>query len=49
MLIWLGKQLLEESDKAETASQVTLKPTAPAKLTPEVEVFLKRKAELVGK
>ena len=47
MLIWLGKQLLEQSDKTESASEVTLKKTSPAKLTPEDEAFLRRKADLV--
>ena len=49
MLILLGKQFPEQSDKAETATAVTLKAAAPAKLTPEDEAFLmKRKADLAG-
>lgn len=48
MLIWLGKQLLEQSDKTEGKSQVTVKEAGPRKLTPEDEAFLKRKAELMG-
>ena len=38
----------EQSDKAETASALTVKNANPEKLTPEDEAFLKRKAELVG-
>ena len=48
MLIWLGKQLLEQRDKADATNQVTVKEVGPHKLTPEDEAFLKRKAELMG-
>ena len=48
MLIWLGKQLLEQRDKSDATNQVTVKEAGPHKLTPEDEAFLKRKAGLMG-
>lgn len=49
MLIWLGKQLLEQADKREIKEEATLtQKTATLELTPEDEEFLKRKAALWG-
>ena len=48
MLIWLGKQLLEQRDKSDATNQVTVKEAGPHRLTPEDEAFLKRKAGLMG-
>jgi hypothetical protein len=48
MLIWLGKELLEQRDKTDTMNQVTVKEAGPHKLTPEDEAFLRRKAGLMG-
>ena len=47
MLIWLGKQLLEQADKREIKEEATLTQKQEAMaLTPEDEVFLKRVADL---
>lgn len=47
MLIWLGKQLLEQADKREVREEATVtQKTATLELTPEDEEFLRRKAEL---
>jgi hypothetical protein len=50
MLIWLGKQMLGQADKAEVRedSEVTTVAQKPLALTPEDEAFLKRKADLVA-
>ncbi|MCW1885609.1 hypothetical protein OKA04_12795 [Luteolibacter flavescens] len=46
MLIWLGKQLLEQADKREIKEEATVTQQAgPLALTPEDEAFLRRKAE----
>ena len=43
MLIWLGKQLLEQADKREIKEEATLsQKQEPLALTPEDEEFLKR-------
>ena len=45
MLIWLGKQLLEQADKREVKEEATVtQKTATLELTPEDEEFLRRKA-----
>ena len=47
MLIWLGKQLLEQADKREIREETTVtQKTATLELTPEDEEFLQRKANL---
>lgn len=47
MLIWLGKQLLEQADKREIVQDATItEKVAPLALTPEDEAFLKRKAKV---
>lgn len=47
MLIWLGKQFLDQSDKREVKEESTVtEKTARLALTPEDEAFLKRKADL---
>lgn len=47
MLIWLGKQLLDQSDKREIKEEATVtQKTARLALTPEDEEFLRRKARL---
>ena len=50
MLIWLGKQLLEQRDKREVKeeSTVTQKPQG-LELSPEDEEFLRRKESLSGR
>ena len=49
MLIWLGKQLLEQADKRELVQEATVtEKVAPLTLTPEDEEFLRRKAALRG-
>lgn len=48
MLIWLGKQLLEQKDRTEGKNQLTVTENTPKKLTPEDEAFLRRKAQLMG-
>jgi hypothetical protein len=49
MLIWLGKQLLEQADKREIKEEATVtQKTATLELTPEDEEFLRRKAALLG-
>lgn len=49
MLIWLGKQLLEQADKREIKEEATVtQKTATLELTPEDEEFLRRKAALTG-
>lgn len=47
MLIWLGKQLLEQQDRLKSESAVAVKSRAMVKLTEEDEEFLKRKSRLV--
>ena len=45
MLIWLGKQLLEQADKREVKEEATVsQKQEPLALTPEDEEFLRRKA-----
>ncbi len=45
MLIWLGKQLLDQADKREIKEEATVtEKVAPLVLTPEDEEFLRRKA-----
>ena len=46
MLIWLGKQLLGQADKAEVKEQatVTTKGERPLQLTPEDEAFIAKRA-----
>jgi len=47
MLIWLGKQLLDQSDKREVKEDSTVtEKTARLALTPEDEAFLKRKSQV---
>jgi len=47
MLIWLGKQLLEQADKREIKEEATvIQKTGPLALTPEDEEFLRRKAAI---
>lgn len=47
MLIWLGKQLLEQADKREVREEATVtQKTATLELTPEDEEFLRRKGRL---
>lgn len=49
MLIWLGKQLLEQADKREIREEATVtQKTATLELTPADEEFLRRKAALAG-
>jgi hypothetical protein len=49
MLIWLGKQLLEQADKREVKEEATVtQKTGTLELTPEDEEFLRRKATLVS-
>lgn len=44
MLIWLGKQLLDQADKREIVQEATVtEKVAPLTLTPEDEEFLRRK------
>ena len=44
MLIWLGKQLLDQADKREVKEESTVtEKAAPLALTPEDEEFLRRK------
>jgi hypothetical protein len=48
MLIWLGKQLLEQADKREVREEATVTQKQEAlALTPEDEEFLRRKSELL--
>ena len=48
MLIWLGKQLLEQADKREIKEEATLTQKQEAMaLTPEDEEFLARKNRLI--
>jgi hypothetical protein len=49
MLIWLGKQLLGQQDKAilKTESKITHEEVTT--LTPEQEEFIKRKAEIIAR
>lgn len=50
MLIWLGKQLLDQTDKREVVQEATVtEKVAPLALTPEDEEFLRRKARLTQK
>ena len=50
MLIWLGKQLLDQADKREIVQESTVtEKVAPLALTPEDEEFLRRKAECAAK
>ena len=49
MLIWLGKQLLEQRDKIETKNDTTVRAGEPVKLTARDEEFLRKKAEVVGR
>ncbi len=47
MLIWLGKQLLDQTDKRAITEEATItEKVAPLALTPEDEEFLRRKARL---
>lgn len=49
MMIWLGKQLLDQADKREIVQEATVtEKAAPLSLTPEDEEFLRRKAKLTG-
>ena len=49
MLIWLGKQLLDQSDKREVKEEATVtEKTAPLALTPEDEKFLRRRSEIAA-
>jgi hypothetical protein len=49
MLIWLGKQLLDQADKREIVQEATVtEKVAPLALTPEDEEFLRRKAKIVS-
>lgn len=49
MLIWLGKQLLDQADKREIKEESTVTQTAGrVRLTPEDEAFLRRKAGLAA-
>jgi hypothetical protein len=49
MLIWLGKQLLDQADKRELVQEATItEKTAPLSLSPEDEAFIKRKAAITG-
>lgn len=49
MLIWLGKQLLDQADKREVKEEATItEKTAALALSPEDEAFLRRKAAIVG-
>jgi hypothetical protein len=51
MLIWLGKQLLDQADKREVKEEATFtqKSERPLALSPEDEEFLRRKTALSGK
>ncbi len=44
MLIWLGKQLLDQADKREVREEATVTQRGTLALTPEDEEFLRRKA-----
>jgi hypothetical protein len=47
MLIWLGKQLLDQADKREVVQEATVtEKVAPLTLSPEDEEFLRRKARV---
>jgi hypothetical protein len=47
MLIWLGKQLLDQADKREIVQEATVtEKVAPLTLTPEDEEFLRRRERL---
>ena len=47
MLIWLGKQLLDQADKREIKEEATVtQKTATMELTPEDEEFLRKKAAI---
>ena len=47
MLIWLGKQLLEQADKREFREETTVtQKTATLELTPENKHFLRRKSPI---
>lgn len=47
MLIWLGKQLLDQADKRELVQESTVtEKVAPLALTQEDEEFLRRKARI---
>lgn len=49
MLIWLGKQMLDQADKRELVQEATItERVAPLALSPEDEAFLRRKAAIVG-
>ena len=49
MLIWLGKQMLDQADKRELVQEATVtEKVAPLALSPEDEAFLRRKAAIVG-
>jgi hypothetical protein len=49
MLIWLGKQLLDQADKREIVQEATItEKVAPLTLTPEDEEFLRRKGKLAS-
>lgn len=50
MLIWLGKQMLGQSDKQEVKadSTITQRPDKALPLTPEDEEFLRRKARIAS-
>lgn len=49
MLIWLGKQLLDQADKREVVQEATVtEKVAPLTLTTEDEQFLRRKASILG-
>jgi len=49
MLIWLGKRLLDQTDKREVVQEATITAkVVPLTLSPEDEEFLRRKARAVS-
>ncbi|MCU0797409.1 MAG: hypothetical protein MUF31_15925 [Akkermansiaceae bacterium] len=50
MLIWLGKQLLDQADKREVVQEATVtERVAPLVLTPEDEEFIKRRNTVLAR
>ena len=47
MLIWLGKQLLGQSDKVDTKSKIQSTQNTQMRLTPEIEAQIKEAAQIV--
>lgn len=47
MLIWLGKQLLGQSDKVDTKSKIQSTQNTQMTLTPEIEAQIKEAAQIV--